>query len=70
MDIAMPLFAKTASRSTTTRPPVAAKPFALTRSANPTPRGFAGLFRREEPTTFHRCLAVHMYFAKNPSALE
>lgn len=28
------------------------------------------LFRRAEPSTFHRCLAVHMYFAGHPSALE
>jgi hypothetical protein len=28
------------------------------------------LFRRAEPSTFHRCLAVHMYFARHPSALE
>ena len=66
MDIAMPLFAKTATTTTAPRQPVAAKPFS---AARPAPRRF-GLFRREEPTTFHRCLAVHMYFAKNPSALE
>ena len=67
MDIAMPLFAKTAT-ATAPRQPTPAKPFSVTRTA-PAPRRF-GIFRREEPTTFHRCLAVHMYFAKNPSALE
>lgn len=28
------------------------------------------LFRRREPTTFHRCLAVHMHFAERSSALN
>lgn len=69
MDIAMPLFAKTATSTNPPRQPTPAKPLNVGRAA-PARRGFAGLFRREEPTTFHRCLAVHMYFAKNPSALE
>jgi hypothetical protein len=29
-----------------------------------------GLFRRAQPTTFHRFLAVHMHFAQYPSALD
>ena len=37
-------------------------------------RGFfariAQLFKREEATTFHRCLAVHMYFQAPRSALD
>lgn len=28
------------------------------------------LFRRATPTTFHRCLAVHMHFAQHYSALD
>ena len=28
------------------------------------------VFGRTEPTTFHRCLAVHMYYAGRPSALD
>jgi hypothetical protein len=28
------------------------------------------LFSRPQPTTFQRCLAVHMHFAKNPGALR
>lgn len=30
---------------------------------------FRWLFRRKKPTTFHRCLAVHMHFAQPRSAL-
>jgi hypothetical protein len=30
----------------------------------------AQLFRRTTPTTFHRCLAVHMHFAQHHSALD
>lgn len=29
-----------------------------------------GFFRRTQPTTFQRCLAVHMHFAKHASALD
>lgn len=36
-------------------------------SAPPRAQGF---FRRAQPTTFHRCLAVHMHFAKHASALD
>lgn len=28
------------------------------------------VFGRTEPTAFHRCLAVHMYYAGHPSALD
>jgi hypothetical protein len=30
----------------------------------------AQLFRRATPTTFQRCLAVHMHFAQHHSALD
>lgn len=42
-----------------TAAPASAKPGALRR-----------VFGRREPTTFHRCLAVHMYYAGRPSALD
>jgi hypothetical protein len=29
-----------------------------------------GFFRRAQPTTFQRCLAVHMHFAQHASALD
>jgi hypothetical protein len=38
--------------------------------ARPTPRRVRRLFRRAEPTTFQRCLAVHLYFATTPGALD
>jgi len=38
--------------------------------ATPTPRRARRLFRRAEPTTFQRCLAVHLYFATMPGALD
>jgi hypothetical protein len=33
-------------------------------------RSLGRLFRRQAPTAFHRCLAVHMHFAAHSSALE
>jgi len=36
-------------------------------NAPPRARGF---FRRAQPTTFQRCLAVHMHFAQHASALD
>jgi hypothetical protein len=38
--------------------------------ARPTPRRLRRLFRRDEPTTFQRCFAVHLYFATMPGALD
>jgi len=38
-------------------------------SLNTPPRA-QGFFRRAQPTTFHRCLAVHMHFAEHASALD
>jgi hypothetical protein len=41
----------------------------------PVPRGSRSWFgrllpRRDEPTTFHRCLAIHMHYAGPHSALS
>jgi len=57
-DAAFPLFARrkrTTTTTTTTQP----------RNLKDTPRGRRGLhfWRRRELTTFHKCLAVHMYYA-------
>jgi hypothetical protein len=41
--------------------------------AQPTARRagpFARLLRREQPSTFHRCLAVHLYFASARGGLS
>jgi hypothetical protein len=47
-------------------PALAAAP----RSVQPQRRPLGRLFRRETPSTFHRCLAVHMHFAQRASALD
>jgi hypothetical protein len=40
-------------------------------TVQPDRRAFSRLFRREStPSTFHRCLAVHMHFAQRSSALD
>jgi hypothetical protein len=31
---------------------------------------FSRMFRRQKPSVFQRCLAIHMYNAAPPSALE
>ena len=39
-------------------------------TAEPVRRPLVRLFRRKAPTAFHRCLAVHMYYARSASALD
>ena len=39
------------------------------RTTPPARRRF-GLFGRKAPSAFHRCLAVHMYYARAASALD
>jgi hypothetical protein len=44
---------------------------AATRASSPdAPPRAPGFFRRAQPTTFQRCLAVHMHFAQHASALD
>jgi hypothetical protein len=40
------------------------------RPAKATHSLFQRMFRRDEPTVFHRCLAIHMHNAQAPSALK
>jgi hypothetical protein len=40
------------------------------RAANETYSLFQRMFRRKEPSIFHRCLAIHMHNAQQPSALK
>jgi hypothetical protein len=40
------------------------------RLTKPAARRTRRFFRRAEPTTFQRCLAVHLYFATSPGALD
>jgi hypothetical protein len=53
--------------SVPTPPPALA---AAPRAVQPQRRPLGRLFRRETPSTFHRCLAVHMHFAQRASALD
>ncbi len=47
---------------------LSAAPFERTKNA--TPGFFRRMFRREEPSIFHRCLAIHMHHAQQASALD
>lgn len=40
------------------------------RPAKATHSLFQRMFRRDEPSVFHRCLAIHMHNAQQPSALK
>jgi hypothetical protein len=40
------------------------------RAANQADSLFQRMFRRKEPSIFHRCLAIHMHNAQQPSALK
>lgn len=40
------------------------------RPAKATHSLFQRMFRRDEPSVFHRCLAIHMHNAQEPSALK
>jgi hypothetical protein len=68
MELTIPVYAKTIRDAMKSRRRAAA-PAPLVRPLAPPPRAL-GLFRRVQPTTFQRCLAVHMHFAQHPSALD
>lgn len=40
------------------------------RPANAMHSLFQRMFRRNEPSVYHRCLAIHMHNAQQPSALR
>jgi hypothetical protein len=66
MELTIPVYAKTIRDAMKSR---RLAPAPLIRPLAPPPRAL-GLFRRAQPTTFQRCLAVHMHFAQHPSALD
>jgi len=68
MELTIPVYARTIRDAMKSRRRAAAST-ALVRPLSPAPRAL-GLFRRAQPTTFQRCLAVHMHFAQHPSALD
>ena len=84
MELTIPAYAKTISdtlkarhprRPTPTPAPVSTPTpapalTAAPRAVQPQRRPLGRLFRRETPSTFHRCLAVHMHFAQRASALD
>jgi hypothetical protein len=69
MELTIPAYAKTISETLNSRQPRRASGGGSCAETS-VRRRFARLFRRQEPTTYHRCLAVHMYFAQSASALD
>ena len=69
MALFIPLSAR-AIRNALTAPRRHVAPASDRRAAAPSPHRLGRLFRRDTPTTFQRCLAVHMHFAQHPSALD
>jgi hypothetical protein len=69
MELTMPAYLKSIDRPLARSPrrPVTDQVSRVARPALP-PRG--RLFRRGAPSAFHRCLAVHMYYARGMSALD
>jgi hypothetical protein len=69
MELTMPAHLKSIERPLARAPrrPVEAP---VVCAAKPARRPLARLFRRRAPTAFHRCLAVHMYYARSASALD
>lgn len=73
MELTIPVYAKSISETLkghrSERPattPTAPAP----RAVQPARRPLGRLFRRSAPSTFHRCLAVHMHYAQRASALD
>lgn len=69
MELTMPAHLKSIARPLARAPqrPVEAP---VVCAVQPARRPLARLFRRRAPTAFHRCLAVHMYYARSASALD
>ena len=76
MEITIPAYAKSVSdtlksrhlrRSAQSQTPTTAP---APRAVQPERRTLRRLFRRETPTTFQRCLAVHIHYAQRASALD
>ena len=68
MKLTSPVSAKTIRDALkSSRSPAVAATHASALDAPPRAPGF---FRRAQPTTFQRCVAVHMHFAQHASALD
>jgi hypothetical protein len=71
MELTIPAYAKTLSETLKARRSQrAAASTPTTRALQPERRSLGRLFRRKAPSTFHRCLAVHMHYAQRASALD
>jgi hypothetical protein len=69
MELTIPAYAKTISETLKAKARRAVSTPAP-RVVQPKRRTLGRLFRRAEPNTFHRCLAVHMHYAQRASALD
>jgi hypothetical protein len=73
MEVTTPVYAKTVSETLKARHSwhQAQAQAPAPRSVQPERRALSRLFRRDpQPSTFHRCLAVHIHFAQRASALD
>jgi hypothetical protein len=71
MEITIPAYAKTISETLKAGHSRHQAQAPSPRSVQPERRALGRLFRRDpQPTTFHRCLAVHIHFAQRASALD
>ena len=68
MTIAAPLYVRSASKAISARKAVEAA--AVLQPMPVVPGLFSRMFRRQKPSVFQRCLAIHMYNAGPPTALE
>ena len=73
MELTIPAYAKTLSDTLKARRSeraTAVPAVPAPRAVQPERRPLGRLFRRQAPSTFHRCLAVHMHYAQRASALD
>ncbi len=71
MDTSTPIAGKTLRpKAGTSAAPVLTSVGAPRRVPSQSLLRFSRIFRSRRATTYQRCLAVHMYFAQRPSALD
>jgi hypothetical protein len=70
MEITIPAYAKIISDTLKSRRSARAAKLPAPRAVQPARRPLGRLFSRKAPSTFHRCLAVHMHYAQRASALD
>ncbi|HXZ00422.1 MAG TPA: hypothetical protein VEI03_10505 [Stellaceae bacterium] len=70
MELTIPRYAKTMTETLKAHRSPHAAPATAPRAAQPERRSLGRFFRRETPSTFHRCLAVHIHYAQRASAFD